>query len=225
MNTKSILIGLVLVGAIAGGVFYVKSQQQGHDASHVAQNFRVKGPANAKVKIVEYSDFQCPACKRAVPYFKEFREEYPNDVSIQFKHFPLDGHLWAATAHQAAECGGEQGKFWPFHDKLYDEQANWSGPTNPISKFMEYAKGLSLDLDKFAACMADEAIKERIMNEKKDGLAAQVKSTPTIFINEERLVGPVQLRKNGDKVIRSLLGLPEKAVATETVDDHAGHNH
>lgn len=86
-----------------------------------------KGPAQAAVKIVEFSDFQCPYCERAYPTVNQVLKEYDGKVLFAYKHFPLNAiHPRAQKAAEAAECARDQGKFWEFHDKLYENQADWS---------------------------------------------------------------------------------------------------
>lgn len=169
---------------------------------------KVQGPEQAGITLVEYSDFQCPACQSAEPALKEILAKYPEDVKLIFRHYPLSGHLWSGLAHQAAECALRQRKFWEYHDKLFGTQKDWSGPVQPTETFLKFAKELGLDLDAFAACLADPAVTETVNAEKKMGDDLQVRSTPTLFINGERLVGPVEIKVKAEVMVRKILGLP-----------------
>lgn len=208
MKQKKILIGIIIIAAIVAAVFYVKSQMKSllPETGGVSIG-KVKGNPKARIQIVEYSDFQCPACQRVQPVLDELYAKYSKDVAITFYHFPLEGHIWAGVAHQAAECANRQGAFWRYHDLLYDGQKSWSGPANPINTFVRYAKSLQLDMEVFGACMTDEKVMKGILAERQKGINQKVQSTPTIFINEERVVGPVQLKMQGEKIIRKQLGL------------------
>ena len=168
---------------------------------------RIKGPADAPVEIIEYSDFQCPACQRAQQTLHDLWGKYPGKLRMVYKHFPLSGHQWSAVAHQAAECAAEQNRFWDFHDRLFKDQALWAVPENPTAAFIRYAQELGLDLDAFGSCLSNEAVKKRIMDDKQSGLTLKVNSTPTFFVNGERVVGHVELGLKGEAVIRKALHL------------------
>ena len=208
MKPKYIVTGLILVAALAAGIFFIRkarpveaiSQSKGAD-------LKVKGAKDAKVEIVEFSDFQCPACKRAQPVLKNILSEYKGKVKLVYRHFPLAGHKWAALAHQAAECAHEEGVFWEYHDFLFDEQREWSKLRDPAERFLLYAARLGINLDSFAACLADTTIQRRVSKEKGMGERLQVRSTPTFFIDKDRVVGAVELKTKGIAVIRERLGL------------------
>ena len=110
----------------------------------------VKGPANAKIKIVEFSDFQCPYCTKAADTVKQIVEAYPNDVSVEYRHFPLSFHDKAQRAAEASECANEQGKFWEYHDLLFANQSALDEAS--LTTYAGQVAGL--DAAKFTACMA-----------------------------------------------------------------------
>ncbi len=213
MKIQQLLAGVVLVLLLAGAVLGVRyyrnqSEKQTQKSMPAGEALKEKGPANAKVTLVEYSDFQCPACGAGAPILKEIFEKYPGQIHVIYRHFPLQAHLWSSLAHQSAECAHAQGKFWEFHDLVFQNQRIWSGPANPADKFLEYAKSLNLDLDRFSACLSDPKTAEKVQADKKHGEAMQVQSTPTFFLNGDRLVGPAELKFKGENMIRSVLGLP-----------------
>ncbi|MBI4375264.1 MAG: thioredoxin domain-containing protein [Elusimicrobia bacterium] len=163
-----------------------------------APAYRQKGVPGARIAIVEYSDFQCPACRVATEPLKRILELYGNDVVFTFKHFPLQGiHPWAKPAAIAAECAGRQGRFWPYHDKLYEKQEHWAHTESPESELQGYAAALGLDLDLFKKCLADPEISALIDEDVKQGNLRWVGSTPTFFINEKRFAGAKQLSTRG----------------------------
>lgn len=147
----------------------------------------VKGAAEAKVTLLEYADFQCPACAAWQPTLNEVFVQYQNDLAIAYRHFPLSQHKNAIPAAQAAEAAGRQNKFWEMADKLYENQAQWQDEANPGPIFESYAQKLELNLDEFKAAYADPAVKSKINGQLAGGLAARVNSTPSFFLNGQRL--------------------------------------
>ncbi len=211
MNSRYLLAGAGLVLFIVFAVFALRQlHPMGALAPAHAPAIKTKGPSNAPVELVEYSDFQCPACRSAQEGLKKILQEYPNQVRLVFRHFPLSGHKWSALAHQAAECANPSGHFWDFHDRLYAEQPVWSVQADPTETFLTYAKDSGLNLDSFAACLTDPSVRNRIEEERARGDSLKVSSTPTFFINGERLVGPAELQTRGEEMIRRELRLPPK---------------
>lgn len=136
-----------------------------------------KGPANAAVTIIVFTDFQCPYCIQLEPLLNEVFEKNKDRVKMVFKNFPLPMHPMANPAHRAAWAAGHQGKFWEFHDRLF------KSPQLNNETIESIAKDLSLDMDQFKADMASAAAKERVAKDIADGEDAQVTGTPTVFIN------------------------------------------
>ena len=142
------------------------------------------GPKAAKVTIAEFSDFQCPFCKRVEPTVKEILQKYPNDVAVVFINQPLPFHEHAMEAAQAFQAAHRQGKAWPMHDKMYDnntalERANLE----------KYAQEIGLNVAKFKKDMDDPKIKEEIAEHQKLATSVGANGTPTFFINGRQLVG------------------------------------
>lgn len=162
-----------------------------------APEFRRLGPADAPVHIVEFSDFQCPACRVAEPPLRNILEAYEGKVRLTFKHFPLERpHPWARAAAIASDCAGRQGRFWEFHHRLYDFQHEWPGDAVD-ARFAAYAKDLKLDLAAFEACRKDPAVDAAVTADVKDGDDAFVGATPTFFVNGKRFVGGQMLAERG----------------------------
>jgi protein-disulfide isomerase len=139
------------------------------------------GPANARIKLVEFSDFQCPFCVLAAPQIHAVLKAYPNDVSLVFKQFPLDFHSQAGTAAAAALAAQKQGKFWEMHDSLFAQRGRLSGPV-----IRELARQLGLDMKRFDADLNSADIKKNVERDEDDGEKAGVMGTPTLFINGQR---------------------------------------
>ncbi|HKO31208.1 MAG TPA: thioredoxin domain-containing protein [Nitrospiraceae bacterium] len=142
------------------------------------------GSANAPVTIVEFSDFQCPYCKLSVPLIKEILTKYPGKVKVVYRDYPGPNHPHATQAAEAAQCAGEQGKFWEYHDSLFDHQAPGIG-----WNFSELAKNIGLNHDVFATCLNSGRYREEVAKDLHDGFKLGVTSTPTFFINGRPLVG------------------------------------
>ncbi len=214
MNLRTLLTGVLLVLLLAGTIFFIKRNravptQPG--ASIYRAALKVQGPKRAPVKIVEYSDFECPSCRAVQADIQGFLKNYPGKMQLTYKHFPLTSHKWSIYAHQAAECMNAQGKFWPYHDMLYAKQQEWA-PSNvpPVEILARYATELGADMNRFGACMADVAVTREIYAEKEEGNQQQVSATPTFFLGKERFVGRKEMQERGENAIRKILGLSPK---------------
>ncbi|MCX6603379.1 MAG: DsbA family protein [Acidobacteria bacterium] len=143
-----------------------------------------KGPANAKITIVEFSDFQCPYCIKAIGHLDAALKAFPKDVRLVYKHFPLDSHGQARMAAQASLAAEQQGKFWPMHDRLYAQ-------SRQISRMnvLNWAKELGLDMPKFVAALDSPAVKSQVDRDVQEGDRIGVQGTPTIFLNGKKYQG------------------------------------
>ena len=138
-----------------------------------------KGPEGAPVTIVEFSDFQCPFCARVVPTLKEIERTYRGSVRIVWKHLPLSSiHNNAVGAAVAAEAAGRQGKFWEFHDKLFENQERLGA-----EDLLQHARDLGLDMGRFEADVLSAVEKKKIEADVQEADALGVVSTPSTFIN------------------------------------------
>src|SRR5262245_47922085 len=143
-----------------------------------------RGPDNAKVTVVEFSDYQCPFCGQAEGLVKQVLETYPKDVRLVFKQFPLTSiHPNAMPASKAALAAGRQGKFWEMHHLIFENQRQL-GP----EKYTEFAEKLQLDVPQFQKDMESPEILAQINREMQEGKAADVTGTPTLFVNGKRLM-------------------------------------
>lgn len=154
----------------------------------------VLGNKDAKVTMIEFSDFECPFCKR---YFDETFPQIVKDyvdtgkIKIYFRHFPLDFHQAAMPSALASECANEQGKFWQYHDKIFSDQDKISAKTaDTIStELNSFAKDLRLNTVQFESCFSAQKYKANVDLDSNDGRTAGVTGTPTFFINGRKLVG------------------------------------
>ena len=147
----------------------------------------VRGNALAKVILVEYSDFQCPACAQFYPIVKQLEQKYGKDILLAYRHFPLPGHDKSQLAARAAEAAAIQGKFWEMHDKLFENQNYWSTKSNAEEIFIDFAVSVGCNRDKFVSDLNSPAVAERVQKNIASGNASGVDSTPTFYLNGAKL--------------------------------------
>jgi len=151
----------------------------------IAATGPARGPEDARVTIVEFSDFQCPFCKRADGVVKQVLSKYPNDVRIVYRHLPLVSiHPNAMPAAEAASCAADQGKFWEFHDLLFENQK----ALQP-EDLLGYATTVGLDTEAFQACIDAGTHRAAITADSEAAEAAGVTGTPAFFVNGVLLTG------------------------------------
>jgi protein-disulfide isomerase len=148
----------------------------------------VKGPKDAKVTIVEFSDFQCPFCGRVVPTLKQIEEAYSKDVRVVFRHQPLPFHPYAMPAAEAAMAANDQGKFWEMHDKLFASQGKIDAK-NPVPDLERLAQEIGLDMGRFKSAMESHKFKSQVEQDSKYGNAVGANGTPTFFVDGRLLSG------------------------------------
>jgi len=144
----------------------------------------VKGPKDAKVTILEFSDYQCPFCSQAANLVEEVLKAYPTDVNLVYKQFPLTSiHPNALPASKAALAAGKQGKYWEMHDLLFKNQREL-GP----DKYKEFAKQIGVDVPRWEKDMEAADVQDQINRETQEARSADVTGTPTIFVNGKRVM-------------------------------------
>jgi protein-disulfide isomerase len=150
----------------------------------------VKGNDKATVTIVEFSDFQCPYCKKGAETMKEVMKKYGSKVKYYFRDYPLSFHDRAKAAGNAAWCADEQGKFWEYHDKLFEDQSKLSD-----DDLIAAGKALKLNMDKFEPCVKTMQMGAKVDADTRDGENAGVSGTPAYFINGIFLSGALPMKK------------------------------
>lgn len=191
-----ILIGIALVVVVGGVLLAIyanpQPQQPGQavdSKSLIRETSHMTGKKDAKVQVVEFGDFQCPACGVAHPEVKAVMEMYKDnpDVNFVFRNFPLDTiHPNAHISAEAAEAAGAQGKYWEMHNLLYETQNEWAASTTPMDFFAKYAEQIGLNVNDFKVAVEQRLHTDVISADTKDGEAAGVNSTPTFFFNGEK---------------------------------------
>ncbi|MBI4232538.1 DsbA family protein [Candidatus Peregrinibacteria bacterium] len=195
-ESKSILtwliIALVLIGTFLVIIF---ANQSGNGTTNVlgtevADGEWIKGNPDAKVTLVEYSDFQCPACKSRETIVKSLIGEFGNHIKFVYRHFPLQSiHANAHLAARASEAAGIQGKFWEMHDAIFNNQETWEGLSNASAEelFTSYAEELGLDIDKFSSDIDSSEVRDAVDADYASGEEAKVAGTPTFFLNGKEI--------------------------------------
>lgn len=191
-------IGVVTIAVIVGGVFFLGKPSKNQTSTTVApadqkllfndNSHKISAP-NSKVTIVEFGDYQCPACGAAYPIVKRMLSEYDGKINFIFRNFPLSLHPNAQKAAQAAEAAAAQGKFWEMHEKLYENQTKWSEVGDPQEIFTGYAGDLGLDKDAFKKDINANKYTGLINSDASDGDKLGVNSTPTFFLNGNKITG------------------------------------
>jgi len=173
--------------------FYAMSNKANQPAAEVrvTEQDHVRGAIAGKVTLVEFGDFQCPACGAYEPLIRQVEADNANVLRVVFKHFPLTQiHPNALLAAKASEAAGLQGKFWEMHDMLYDKQTEWSGTLSARDAFIAYARTLGLDVAKFTQDLSNQSIEDKVVAEYKEGVSLGVQGTPTFFLNGRKIQNP-----------------------------------
>ena len=164
----------------------------------------IKGSENAAVTIVEWADFECPACRAVKPMLDNALKKHPDRVRVVFKHFPLAIHENAEKAARAAEAAHRQGKFWQMHDGLFSKT-----PPLGMPVLERIAKDIELDFDKWKADLESESVADAVARDRKQGEKVELTGTPTIFINGRRFVSVGDQQADFSNWIRLELELSE----------------
>lgn len=191
---KKIGIGILVITAVVYGGFKfvnwirVPQSESSPEVLQIAENEWIKGNVNAPVTIIEYSDFQCPACASYAPVLRSLSQEYPDDLRIVYRHFPLvTVHANAIAAARAAEAAGKQGRFWEMHDMLFSNQDQWSSDGSPKDKFTAYAKDIGLDEEKFLEDLKAKDVEDAVDHDLAAANQLRLNSTPSFFLNGEKV--------------------------------------
>lgn len=209
----AILTGIVII--VAGMALIGNAQDRAGDPKTLSlpanDSDWFEGGKDASVVLVEYSDFQCPACAAYFPVMKELEETFGDTLKIVYRNYPLTTiHPNAQLAAQAAEAAGIQGKFFIMHDLLFGNQKTWSAEADPTNTFIGYATSMGLDLEKFKTDLTSDETFLAVRDDIRSGDASNVNSTPTFFLNG------VQIEKNpqGFEPFKALISAALAPVAT-----------
>lgn len=159
----------------------------------------------SSITIVEYSDYQCPACAYFHPIVEKLKDKYGNQINFEMRYFPLNSHRFAAIAARAAQAAKNQGKFKEMHDLLFEYQDQWSNSGNPGGIFVNYAEKIGLDVERFKNELNAAETQKIVMEERKEGRARGVNSTPTFYIEGEQLNNLPRTFEQFDQIVQNYL--------------------
>lgn len=189
------VIIVVIVGLF--GIFSLtkKSSDNQNSSPSAAQPSEHKVGAGTKgVTLIEYGDYQCPFCKQYYPTVKQVQQAYGDQITFQFRNYPLNQlHPHAYEAARAAEAAGKQNKYFEMHDLLYENQDSWANASDVSALFEGFAQQLGLNVEQFKSDMASEAVSDTINADLKAGQALGITGTPTFVLNGKKINSPADL--------------------------------
>lgn len=199
MNTKRLIFWgsfIIILGLIIWGLVVAMNKPTNNDGQSlgrpapVGAEDHVFGPADAPVTIIEYSDFQCPACQMYHFVIEKLLASSTYPIRFVYRNFPLSQHKNAVPAVLATEAADLQGKYWEMHKEVFDNHTDWTELADPAPIFLGYATKIGLNLEKYKTDIASSTLKDNVAKEAKDGVALGVNSTPTFFVNDKVITNP-----------------------------------
>ena len=187
------IVGVLIIGSFLGIMFLSKSPAvtPGILSKAVSAEEWIRGDKTAKVTLVEYSDFECPACRAWEPAINSIISEFGTHLRVVYRNFPLpaDIHPNAQIAAQASEAAGLQGKFWEMHDLLFAKQSIWAPQAAEAvqATFADYASQLGLNVDQFKKDLTSGKVQDLVNEDLSSGKASGIDSTPTFFLNNSEI--------------------------------------
>jgi len=170
----------------------LEEKQKDDKAIGFEEGSPTRGNPKAKITVVEFSDFQCPFCRESFGILQDVFQKFPDEIYFQYRHFPLEGadgsHPLAEEAAEASMCANAQGKFWEYHDLIFQNQDRLT-----IDSFLQFASALQLDTTAFAVCFQTRAFADLVAQDFEDARVLGVKATPTFFVNGVKIEGTLPL--------------------------------
>lgn len=203
-NKSFIIIVLITIGVLFGGIFLFTKNGSSNPSTvkvndallipegaietsgFVNGNYLQASPS-ANVNLVEFGDYECPACGVYNPFVKQLLTDFPGKINFVFRNYPLPQHTNAPISSYAVEAAGLQGKYWQMHDKVYETQADWANLTNPQDIFTGYAKDLGLNVNQFTSDITSSKVKSKVQNDMNDGNTIGISETPTFYLNGQKI--------------------------------------
>ena len=213
MNKRTLGIILGAVVLIAGFLYLTKPSPD-TNANIAKPSNHIKGKGSTGLTLVEYGDFQCPACKAYHPIVKSIYDTYQDKIFFQFRNYPLEAiHQNGRAGSRAAEAAAIQGKFWEMHDSLYENQDLWKDASDPLSFYTGYAKQIGIaDLAKFATDYKSSTVNTIISTDIKEGAKFKITGTPTFILDGKKIDNPRD-QETFNKVIEEAIA--KKATPTK----------
>ena len=190
-----IAIIVIFVGFVGVAAYFKDRSTDGGPIPTIEVTAEDHTKGNGQFTLVEYSDFQCPACRSYYPIVEEFLKQKGEEVTFVYRHFPLPQHGNAFPSAQASEAAGNQGKFFEMYSKLFEGQDEWAtlSAAKAFEVFKKYASELGLDMVRFESDYNLKEIKAKIQNSYKGGVALKVDQTPSFFLNGKKIENPQSL--------------------------------
>lgn len=228
------LVTWVIVFAVLGGIGWLVWRSAQNAPSYVTGGVSLtvpvsdldnsKGDLDAPITLVEYGDYQCPACASFHPIVEQLFDDAQGQIRLVYRHFPLSRlHPNADMVSRAVESAGLQGKYWEMHNLVYERQQEWSPipRSSARNKMMEYATELGLDAEKLDSDMDSDAVKDKIKSDIESGEATGVNSTPSFFVNGQRISDFSTLQDFQNKVLNG--PSPQQESVPVAPPNGAGH--
>jgi protein-disulfide isomerase len=201
MKPKEVIIWFVVIAVLIGGLWLLINAANApltppppaeiQNVPPVSKTDFIRGNPNAKITLIEYADFQCPACAAMHSTIKQLEGDFKDNLRLIYRFFPLtNAHQNAMISAQAAYAASLQGKFWEMHDIIYENQDGWSDSTQPKTIFTDYAKKIGLNLNKFNSDIDSDSTKKFVTDEQNKGLDLGINGTPTLFLNGKEIQNP-----------------------------------
>ena len=204
-NKVFLIVSLITILIVAGGIFLmsrptnsitqpvtigssVLTPQGVYKTSGFANELYLPASESAKVTLVEFGDYECPACALYSPEIQRILSVYAGKIVYVFRNYPLPQHKNAPAASYAVEAAGIQGKYWQMHEKLFATQSDWASLNDPTDVFINYAGDLGLDREKFAADMSSQTVKDAVKRDTADGNNVRLTETPTFYVNGVKVI-------------------------------------
>ena len=229
MNTDKLVFGIIggitllITIIIIATSFSTTSSSDLQAQELIGNNPHIKGAENARLTIVEFSDFECPYCAQYEPTLNGLLAEYPNDLALVYRHYPLPSHTGALPAARASEAAANQGKFWEYSSELFANQPNFTQ-----ADLEQYAEIVGLNIDQFKADYANSEVIARVQEDADYGRSLNIGGTPTFYVIYDGKAEFVKLQQSDDLEIkiRSILGEPTASSDSEgeTVDENSDEN-
>ena len=223
--------GWILIAiAVVGGLIWLsvsgsqKKEVTTNNLLTVASDDYEKGAENAPVTLIEYLDFECEACGAYFPLVKQLEQDFPNDLKVVLRYFPLPSHKNGLPSALAVEAAARQGKFFEMHDLLFTEQKNWGEKPAPDSTIFEkYAGQLGLNLTKFKQDVASQSVKDRVQRDVSSGTKLGNTGTPSFYLNGQKIQNPRSFEDFKILIQAEILKAPKPEVKPlgEKVHEHA----
>lgn len=197
---QKIIISLIItsIAILLGGLVLLTKTPSSSQNSNIEgvdtkllikeDSLKVSTPS-AEISIIEFSDYQCPACAVADSLIKQLLIDFPGKINFAFRHFPLPQNKNSTLAAYTVEAASEQDKFLEMSGKLFDTQEDWGKSSKPLELFLKYAEEFDLDNDKLKEDVESKKFADKIQRDIEDALSLKINSTPTIYINNQKYQG------------------------------------